>query len=60
MNVTVDGSEIFHQFVDSLSHTIKQGLVHPRWLVRISSINSTTQLNGDFNISHEIPINQPV
>ena len=38
---TVDGSEIRHPPVEigSLSHSL-QGLIHPRWLFGISSINS--------------------
>ena len=36
---TVDGSEILHQLTISLSHYV-QGFIHPRWLFRISSMNS--------------------
>ena len=39
---TVDGSEILHRLISSLSH-YSQGAKHPRWLFGISSINSTTQ-----------------
>ena len=35
---TVDGSEILHQLIDSLSQYL-QGFIHPRWC-RISAINS--------------------
>ena len=33
--VSVDGSEILHQLIDSLSHDLR-GFVHPRWLFGIS------------------------
>ena len=33
--------EVLHQLVDSLSHYL-QGLIHPKWLFGISSINSST------------------
>ena len=53
---TVDGSEIRRApvEVDSLSHNL-QGLIHPRWLFGISSINSISasrQSVGEKSLQH--------
>ena len=56
LNDTVDGSEIRRApvEVDSLSHNL-QGLIHPRWLFGISSINSISasrQSVGEKSLQH--------